>query len=302
MKYLVIAFKITPNSEIARDLLASLSADAGFETFEETADGMNGYVQESLFVPQMLDECVKDFPLADTHIEYTIQEAENKDWNETWEQAGFEPIVIDNRCVIYDAKHPLNNEPDTTPDAQAATRGVQPDADARLTIGIDARMAFGTGTHDTTQMIVHQLLDTDMNGKRVLDCGCGTGILGIAAAMMGAKEVVAYDIDEWSVENTRHNAVLNGVDNRIDVLHGDAHVLSHVSGVFDVVLANINRNILLADMHAFKDIMAHGATLIMSGFYEDDIPLLVDKASALGLEYQHKYTSGDWRCLVLRNG
>lgn len=302
MKYLVIAFKITPNSEIARDLLASLSADAGFETFEETADGMNGYVQESLFVPQMLDECVKDFPLADTHIEYTIQEAENKDWNETWEQAGFEPIVIDNRCVIYDAKHPLNNEPDTTPDAQAATRGVQPDADARLTIGIDARMAFGTGTHDTTQMIVRQMLDTDMNGKRVLDCGCGTGILGIAAAMMGAKEVVAYDIDEWSVENTRHNAVLNGVDNRIDVLHGDAHVLSHVSGVFDVVLANINRNILLADMHAFKDIMAHGAMLIMSGFYEDDIPLLVDKASTLGLEYQHKYTSGDWRCLVLRNG
>lgn len=283
MKYLVIAFKITPNSEIARDLLASLSADAGFETFEETADGMNGYVQESLFVPQMLDECVKDFPLADTHIEYTIQEAENKDWNETWEQAGFEPIIIDNRCVIYDAKHPLGE-------------------DARLTIGIDARMAFGTGTHDTTQMIVRQLLDTDMNGKRVLDCGCGTGILGIAAAMMGAKEVVAYDIDEWSVENTRHNAVLNGVDNRIDVLHGDAHVLSHVSGVFDVVLANINRNILLADMHAFKDIMAHGATLIMSGFYEDDIPLLVDKASALGLEYQHKYASGDWRCLVLRNG
>ena len=298
MKYLVTSFIINPNSEIARDLLASMTAEAGFESFEETDEGLNGYVQQRLFMPQMFDECIQNFPLPDVTISYTINEAEDKDWNETWEQAGFAPIVIDDRCVIYDAKQTEKGEHNTSFSSTQHPTLNKPIEAYPLCIAIDAKMAFGTGTHNTTQMIVRQLLDIQLTGKRVLDCGCGTGILGISAAMMGAKEVVAYDIDEWSVENTRHNAEINNVGDRIDVLHGDANVLSHISGIFDVVLANINRNILLNDMHAFKDIMAQGATLIISGFYEDDIAVLVEKASTLGFEYQHKYGSGDWRCLV----
>ena len=193
--------------------------------------------------------------------------------------------MVKNKCIIYDAKRPL-------PDFTSLSPGA-------LSIAIDARQAFGTGTHETTRMIVETLLSIDLHDKRVLDCGCGTGILGIAASKMGASSIVAYDIDEWSVENTSHNAAINQAEN-IEVLLGDAHVLSHVSGVFDIVMANINRNTLLADMHAFKDVMASGAYLILSGFYEDDIPMLVNKASELGLEYHSKRSSGEWRCLVFR--
>lgn len=285
MKYLIARFHLSPNTDVVRDLLAYTAGEAGFESFEETATGLNGYVQEQLLDRQVLDEGIAAFPISDTKIDYSIEEAEDKDWNQAWEDNGFDPIVVGNQCMIYDAKRPL---PDFT--------GLSAPS---LCIAIDARQAFGTGTHETTRMIVETLLSIDLHNKRVLDCGCGTGILGIAASKMGAGSIVAYDIDEWSVENTRHNAAINQVEN-IEVLHGNAHVLSHVSGVFDIVMANINRNTLLADMHAFKDVMASGAYLILSGFYEDDVRMLVNKASELGLEYHSKRSSGDWRCLVFK--
>ena len=285
MKYLIARFHLSPNTEVVRDLLADTAGEAGFESFEETSAGLDGYVQEQLFDRQALDEGIAAFPIPDTKIDYSLEEAEDKDWNQAWEDEGFDPIVVKNKCIIYDAKRPL-------PDFTSLSPGA-------LSIAIDARQAFGTGTHETTRMIVETLLSIDLHDKRVLDCGCGTGILGIAASKMGASSIVAYDIDEWSVENTSHNAAINQAEN-IEVLLGDAHVLSHVSGVFDIVMANINRNTLLADMHAFKDVMASGAYLVLSGFYEDDIPLLVNKASELGLEYHSKRSSGEWRCLVFR--
>ena len=140
----------------------------------------------------------------------------------------------------------------------------------------------------------------DLKGKRVLDCGCGTGILAITALKCGAADAVAYDIDEWSADNARHNAEINGVADRIEVFEGNAHVLSHISGVFDVVLANINRNILLNDMSAFKEVMAHGGTLILSGFYEEDVPLLEEKAESLGLSLKEKKEEGEWRMLYFK--
>ena len=141
------------------------------------------------------------------------------------------------------------------------------------------------------------MLGMNLNQKRVLDCGCGTGILGIAAMKMGAKEVVGYDIDEWSVENTRHNAELNQVEN-LNVYLGNSAVLNHVSGLFDLVVANINRNILLADMAIFREVMAPGATMILSGFYEKDVPLLVEKAENLGLRLSDKRVEAEWTCLI----
>ena len=171
---------------------------------------------------------------------------------------------------------------------------------SKLSVEIDAHMAFGTGTHETTRMICRQLLDMPLEGKRVLDCGCGTGILGICALKLGAASCVGYDIDEWSADNTRHNAVINHVDDRLESLCGDATLLSRFAAEFDVVLANINRNILLHDMEHFVRVMAPGATLILSGFYQADCKMLEEKALSLGLHFATVTTDGDWACCLFK--
>lgn len=288
MKYLVATFNIEAEADLleaSRDLLADGAAQAGFETFEETEQGMDAYVQKELFDREALDAYIADFPISDAHITYSIQDAEDKDWNQEWEEQGFEPIYVADQVVIYDAKHP-ELYPDTSD---------RPDI---IEIGIEAKLAFGTGNHETTRMIISQLLQMPIKTKRVLDCGTGTGILGLTASKLGAKEVVGYDIDEWSVENAKHNAVLNGVDN-MEVLFGNSSVLNHISGVFDVVMANINRNILLNDMRLFRSVMNTDATLILSGFYEEDVPVLLEKANELGLHETARHTDNNWTCLVL---
>ena len=294
MKYLVSHFTILCSDgefmQPAREITAAIAGECGYETFLDTDDGIDGYVQVDLFHEPSVREALENFPMDGVSVSFETEEVEDQDWNETWEQEeGFAPINIDGRLVIYDVLHPSDNIP--TPNTQHPTP---------ITIGIEARNAFGTGTHETTQMIVGMLLDMDLKGKRVLDCGCGTGILAITALKCGAADAVAYDIDEWSADNTRHNAEINGVADRIEVFEGNAHVLSHISGVFDVVLANINRNILLNDMPAFREVMAHGGTLILSGFYEEDIPLLVEKAESLGISLKEKKEEGEWRMLVFK--
>ena len=285
MKYYEAIFTITPDSEPARDIVSALAGEAGFESFDNEADGLKGYVQVDLFDKEKLNTSLNGFPIDGVHVDYKISEVNDEDWNATWEQEGFEPIKIADKCVVYDAKDADKiNSDDSLP---------------KMKIGIDARQAFGTGTHETTQMMVGTLLELDLKGKHVLDCGCGTGILGIVAAKCGASEVVGYDIDDWSVRNALHNAELNGV--KMDVFEGDKGVLSHVSGLFDVVLANINRNILLADMPAFRDVMGSDSLLIISGFYEEDIPVLLDKAKELGLKEVSRKTNGDWACVKLAN-
>lgn len=285
MKYLVAEFKIECQDgmiQIARDLLTDALGEAGFETFEDTEDGIKGYVQESLFDENAMNDVINNFMLPDVTINANIQEAEYKNWNEEWEEAGFKRININDSITIYDARHDDGN-------------GIA----SGISIGIETKQAFGTGTHETTRMIVSTLLNIDLKGKRVLDCGCGTGILGIAASKLGASEVVGYDIDEWSSENAIHNAELNGVGN-MKVMLGDASVLKSVEGKFDVVLANINRNILLADMPAFVSVMADDSLLILSGFYASDVDLLIEKASSLGLSKIDSKSDSEWTCLVLK--
>ena len=285
MKYIVAEFKIECQDgmiQIARDLLTDALGEAGFETFEDTEDGIKGYVQESLFDENAMNDVISNFMLPDVTINANIQEAEYKNWNEEWEEAGFERININDSITIYDARHDDGN-------------GIA----SGISIGIETKQAFGTGTHETTRMIVSTLLNIDLKGKRVLDCGCGTGILGIAASKLGASEVVGYDIDEWSSENAIHNAELNGVGN-MKVMLGDASVLKSVEGKFDVVLANINRNILLADMPAFVSVMADDSLLILSGFYASDVDLLIEKASSLGLSKIDSKSDSEWTCLVLK--
>ena len=287
MKYLSTTFKIEcPSSDLlqpCRELLADSCGEVGYESFMDSDDGIIGYIQQENYSEPHVRELIASFPIAGVTITYDTEEIPDQDWNETWEAEGFDPIVVDGKVTIYDAHHVEDAEQFSSP----------------IQIGIQARNAFGTGNHETTRMIVSTLLELPLTGRRVLDCGCGTGILGITAVKCGAASVVAYDIDEFSSDNARHNAVLNGVGEQIDVLLGNANVLSHVDGIFDVVLANINRNVLLQDMEAFHNVMASGASLVLSGFYTEDAPMLLQKAETLGLHEVSRKVDNNWCCLLL---
>ncbi len=283
--------------EVIRDLCADMAAETGFESFEESPEGLKGYVQQSLFDEQALSEALADFPIEGVTVSYTINEAEDRDWNEAWENEGFEPIIVNNEQRIMNSDKPFGlviHDGRHLPDPTLFTNHYSP----FTTIEIDAHQAFGTGTHETTRMVCATMLEHDLKDLRTLDCGCGTGILSICALKLGAKEAVGYDIDEWSVDNARHNAVINLVDERFESLLGDATILNKVEGTFDLVMANINRNILLADMPQFRKKMAPGARLILSGFYTADCPLLVEKAQSLGLRLVSQKSDNDWACLL----
>lgn len=286
MKYYVANFDIECADELlqpARELLSAAACEAGFEAFEDTDNGIAGYVQRPLYDKEALDAAIADYMPEGTQVTYNIEEVPDQDWNQGWEDQGFEPIGVSDHLVIYDAKH-------TDMSMFAGDDGV-------MRIFIEARNAFGTGTHQTTRMILRRLLGMDLTGKSVLDCGCGTGILGIVASRLGANRVLVYDIDEWSSENAKHNAALNGVDN-LDVLLGDASVLDGVKEEFDVVIANINRNILLNDMTAFRSHLKTGGRLILSGFYETDVPMLEQAAKNNGLTIIDVVTDEEWACAM----
>lgn len=286
MKYYVANFDIECAEEMlqpARELLSAAACEAGFEAFEDTDNGIAGYVQRPLYDKEALDAAIADYMPEGTQVTYNIEEVPDQDWNQDWEDQGFEPIGVSDHLVIYDAKH-------TDMSMFAGDDGV-------MRIFIEARNAFGTGTHQTTRMILRRLLGMDLTGKSVLDCGCGTGILGIVALRLGANRVLGYDIDEWSSENAKHNAALNGVEN-LDVLLGDASVLDGVKEEFDVVIANINRNILLNDMTAFRSHLKTGGRLILSGFYETDVPMLEQAAQSNGLTIIDVVTDEEWACAM----
>ena len=288
MKYYVARFNIECEPEllqIARELLSASACEAGFEAFEDTETGIDGYVQRQLFDRNALDNALQEMPLEGVRVTYDVAEVEDQDWNAGWEEEGFEPIGVSDDFIVYDAKH-------TDMSAFAGNDGVR-------RVFIEARNAFGTGTHQTTRMILRRLLSMDLHGKSVLDCGCGTGILGISASLLGAAFVLGYDIDEWSADNARHNATLNGVDN-MEVLLGDASVLGGVKERFDVVIANINRNILIADMSAFATHIKPGGVLILSGFYESDVTMLTRSATENGLVLHDVITDEEWASASFR--
>lgn len=282
MKYFEVKFRITPYSSDAADIVAALAGEAGFETFEETAEGLTGYVQQQLLDEPMLEALLESCPVEGVTIDYDVTEAEDRDWNAQWEEQGFEPICVSDVLVIHDGRHLPRTSPQT------------------VSIEIDAHQAFGTGTHETTRMVCQSLLRLPLSGKRMLDCGTGTGILAIAALKLGAREAVGYDIDEWAADNARHNAVINGVDEHFTVMLGDAHILNKVEGRFDVITANINRNILLTDLPAFVAKMAAGGTLVLSGFYAADVAIIASRASEFGLRLTAQEEDNDWTCLALR--
>ena len=273
MKYLEFIFHTEPCAEVVNDVLSAVLGEVGFESFVEQEGGIAAYIQTALYDEEALKSALDSFPLADTTLTYIYKEAEDKDWNEEWEKNFFQPIVIGNRCVIHSTFH--HDVPQ-----------------AEYDIVINPQMAFGTGHHETTSLIIGELLEADLQGKALLDMGCGTSILAILARMRGAAPCTAIDIDEWCVRNSLENIELNHVDS-ISVFQGDASILPD-KGPFDVVIANINRNILLNDMKHYVARMNPGARLFMSGFYTDDIPAIREEAERNGLRFVHHKEKNRW--------
>ena len=287
MKYYELTFSIEPQNEVAQDILSALLAEAGFETFVPQEDGsLKAYVQQALYSEEAVKSIEEEFPLPVIQLCHTLAEPEDKDWNETWEQEGFEPIIIDHRLAICDTHHG--------------------NVEAERRILIHPRQAFGTGSHQTTRMILSQLLEMPPKDKKVVDAGCGTGILGFLSLMLGAAKVLAYDIDEWSVNNTRDNALLNftekQAEDRLEVRLGDVNCIAEEKD-YDVLIANINRNILLQDFSTFVKVRREKESrILLSGFYTSDIPLLLEEAIKHGFRMECQRTDEEWAMMVLRKG
>lgn len=270
---LKFTYKSLIETTIISDILASELGEIGFESFSETEDGLLAYISDSLYNPKILQDKLKDFPLENVTIRFTEQLIESKDWNEEWEKNYFKPIRIGNDCIIRASFH-------------------EPEPGYTYNIIIDPKMAFGTGNHETTYLMISEMLKLDLTGKDLLDMGCGTAVLAILAKMKHARKVVGIDIDEWAYNNALENIRLNRTED-IQIALGGAEQIP-AFGVFDIVFANINRNILLNDIKHYVDCMKPGATLFMSGFYTEDIPAIEIECERNGLIFLSHAEKNNW--------
>ena len=265
--------------ETATDIMAAMLSEIGFESFTPDATGLTAYIRSSDFNRNELNDTIARFPFNDFSITASDKIIEGQDWNSEWEKHYFQPIIVDNRCVIHSSFHT---------DIPAC------DYD----IVIDPKMAFGTGHHATTSLIIAQLLSSELAGKAVIDMGTGTGILAILAAMKGASPVTAIEIDPAAEINARENVDANGHPD-IKVMLGDASLLPGLKA--DMFIANINRDIITADLPVYAATLHPGAEMLLSGFYETDIPVVLAAAAPLGLvETGHTVKGDGWTCLRLR--
>ncbi len=282
MDYTAINFNITPFSEEIADILIATMSSIGYEGFQYTDTGFTAYITCEQFEEERIQKLEILQSLAvDYQIDWNFSVLQDRDWNLEWEK-NFTPIVVDNRILIRAGFHP------TIP-------GIDYD------IIIEPKMSFGTGHHPTTTLMLETLLDFSgqMKGKRVLDMGCGTGILSILAAKLGASTVTGIDIDEWSYRNARENIENNQLQN-IQIKIGNAGLLEKEKE-FDFILANINRNILLTDMPFYERCLKDGGILIMSGFYTQDLPSIRQKAAELGMTYGDQKMKQNWVAVSFTN-
>ncbi len=271
MNYKKTTINITPFQEWLRDVLTAQLGEIGFDSFIETPTGFEAFIPAPNFKPNNLNSVLNEFN-NDFNFDVKIETIEDQNWNEEWEKNYFKPLVIGNECVIRAPFH--TNFPT-----------------AKYEIIIEPNMAFGTGNHETTELIIESILENNFGGKTILDMGCGTGILGILASIKGATHVTAIDIDEWSYKGTIENARLNNIQN-IDIKLGDASLLG--TKKYDLIFANIHKNILLNDMETYVKNLLPGGILIMSGFYTNDISDIKTKAESLGLTDTGYQSKNNW--------
>lgn len=271
MDYFEVNFMLSPYEEFIADLLMETLGEIGFESFQLADQQFFAYIQENNFNQKILDDKLSKFEYP-VSIDYNILLLENKDWNEEWEKNFFQPILIDNDCVVHSSFH-------------------QKVPEAKYDIVINPKMAFGTGHHETTALMLGELLKMDLIKKNLLDMGCGTAVLSILASLRGASSVVAVDIDDWCIENSMENIRLNKIKN-IELRKGGAEVLKDVH--VDIVLANINRNVLLKDMKFYAACLPPGGEIYLSGFYVEDIPMIEAEAEKNGLQLAYFKEKNNW--------
>lgn len=273
--YTEVRIDFTPCNETITDIAAALLADAGFESFIPDSSGLTAYAPERIDVStQSVHNSMRQLPM-ETSAQISIKAIEGQDWNSEWEKNYFKPIVIGNRCVVHSSFHTDVPKCD-------------------FNIVIDPKMAFGTGHHATTTLIMSRLLDMNLNNKSVIDMGTGTGILAILAAMRGASEITAVEIDRAAYVNAIENIALNNTSH-IKLIHGDASALSLIKpGSAHLLTANINRNVITADLPTYATAVAQGGGLIFSGFYTQDIPVVRAAAEECGLEFVDYTELDNW--------
>ena len=273
--YLAYHFSVDPKEPGSEILIAELG-EKPFESFMETENGFSAYIQKDLWTKNILDDIyLLDSP--DFTISHTIEEIEQVNWNEEWEK-NFEPIDVNGKCHVRAPFHPKTY--------------------AEFDIIIEPKMSFGTGHHETTHMMIQHLLETNVSNLKTLDMGCGTAILAILAEMKGAKPIDAIDIDNWCYLNSIENAERNNC-HEISVYEGDASLLK--GNKYDLIIANINRNILLNDMQQYVDCLNKNGILLLSGFYNEDIPFIDDSCTEKRLTFVKKFERNNWVSLKYVN-
>lgn len=263
-----------PSSDIQHDMLTTMLGDMGFDSFMDDDMTLKAYCSEEYRDDIAVEELLRMETFAGVRL-LAVEEMPDKDWNEVWE-ASYQPVVVNERCRVRAPFH-------------------EPDPSFKYDIVIEPKMSFGTANHETTAQIISLMLETDFKGKEVLDMGSGTAVLAILAKKLGAATTVAIDNDEWAYNNAFTNVALNGIDD-IKIVLGDAHAIGDQH--FDVILANINRNILLRDMHFYVEAMRMDARIFFSGFYEQDLEAIKDEAQRLGLHYERHLSKNNWVAAV----
>ena len=273
--YLGFHFSVEPK-ELGSEILVAELGELPFESFIDSDSGIVAYIQKQFWTENILDD-LHILSSAEFQVSYTIEEIDQVNWNEEWEK-NFEAIEVDGICHVRAPFHPKT--------------------EAKFDIVIEPKMSFGTGHHETTHMMIQHLLETDVAGKKTLDMGCGTAILAILAEMKGAQPIDAIDIDNWCYLNSIENAERNNCT-QITVYEGDADLLKEKK--YDLIIANINRNILLNDMQSYVDCLNKEGVLLLSGFYSDDIPFIDASCTEKGLTYVKKFERNNWVSLKYLN-
>jgi len=280
MNYYELKISLTPNTEVNRDIISAMLAEIGFESFVESDAGLDAYIAEKSFSEEAVAGVFENIPLSGVAIQYESELIKSRNWNEEWEKNFFQPIIIQDQVIIHSSFH--KNIPSFPYD-----------------IVIDPKMAFGTGHHSTTALMVSYLLEQNLEGRSLLDMGCGTAILAILAHKKGAKPIMAIDNDEWAYENSLENIRINQASD-IQVELGDASLLG--KDRYDFIFANINRNILLNDIPVYTACMQPDASLFMSGFYKEDLAAISDacqKQSLKLISYKedNRWVAGEYKKL-----
>lgn len=274
--YYEIRIECNPCSETVTDLLAAFLGDIGFESFSPDSTGLTAYIQDHIYDKVKIEEILADFPIA-AEMKVSEKLVKGENWNEEWEKNYFQPITIGEEVVVHSSFHK---------DIPAA----------RYDILIDPKMAFGTGHHSTTSQMIQLILASDLEGKRVIDMGTGTGILAILCKMRGAQSVIGIEIDPFAYENAVENVALNHV--AAEMVCGDATALLSLPDA-DYLLANINRNIITNDLGAYSSKIKSGGELLLSGFYEKDIPIVMSEAARYGFKLIEQRIDKEWAAIRL---